>query len=158
MWNKLGGELRPSLSLQQAWRGPSRVQETKTSQQCIPPSALQVLQAAATWLLPFLHGESVSWENRRRLACGAQVHGSPGNICSTLIANEVSLIVPEWKEQEVNTQNAELFPTVHMVPSVEYQALLNHKWSCLSLSPLLPLNAFFRTPKNKCCSLLMSKR
>ena len=68
---------------------------------------------------------------------GREVHVSPRNTCPTLMANEVSLTIPEWRGQEVNNQNAKLFLTVHMVSSVEYQALLNHKWSCLNVSPLL---------------------
>lgn len=71
------------------------------------------------------------------------------------MANEVFLIIPEWRDQEVNNQNAKLSPIVHMVPSVEYQALLNHKWSCLNFSPLLLPNIFFGTLKNKHCPLSM---
>lgn len=32
------------------------------------------------------------------------------------MANEVSLIISEWREQEVDHENAELFPTAHMGP------------------------------------------
>lgn len=54
--------------------------------------------------------------SRRRPGSEGEAPVSSRNTCSILMANEVSLIIPEWREQEVNNQNAKLFPTVHMVP------------------------------------------
>ena len=79
------------------------------------PRALQALQEAS-WLPPFLGGDSAGWRSRRRPGFEGEAHVSPRKTCPIVMANAVSLIIPEWREQEVNNETAKHFPTAHTVP------------------------------------------
>lgn len=79
------------------------------------PRVLQALQEAS-WLPPFLGGDSAGWWSRRRPGFEGEAHIGPRNTCPTVMANTVSLLIPEWREQEVNNETAQLFPTAHTVP------------------------------------------
>lgn len=80
---------------------------------CITPTLLQV----ATELLPFLGGDLVGWDSKDVEGNQSKGQGSCEHrkYLSHMTANVVPLIISEWRNQDVDNQNARLLSTVHMV-------------------------------------------